>query len=445
MRDSGGGGLVPSAPKPLVGLIVLAILVFSHHAALSQGVNRAVEFEDLGFTEPLNVGARAAGMAGAYVAAGNDVHMLVYNPAGLARIKRIELSLGAQQTRSTVDNVFFGTPSTIDFRDGGMDGAAVAYPFPVYRGSLTAAFGIYRVYSSVFDLHYSGTHRFTNTVDNYLLQQTGSVYSYNVGIGVDLAPVLSGGLTFFLLDGTIDRLTQFDFTFLDVGDAKSTYFKEDFVADLTGVGGRIGIQLLIRDWIVGGISFTPPIWARIKGGGTYEITDIMATPPDRFESGPVAVDDDYLLPFRIDIGAAVRFRRLLVEFDFGYSDWTEAAIDRKRFRNPESLDPTFREVFEYRAGAEYTFSILPVRVRAGYAYLPHPLEYLQNDRIAENDLARAAIENERQRAAVGLGGLIGEVLTIDASLSYTTGKRATSVLQDERSAYRLLLTASYRI
>jgi len=425
-------------------LIVLAITVVPHHTAFSQGIDRTVEFEDLGFTDPITVGARPAGMAGAYVAAGNDVHMLVYNPAGLARIKRIELSLGLQQQRSTVDIKFFDDPNSIDYRDSGMDGASLAWPLPSYRGSLTVAFGIFRQYSSVFDLHYSGTNQTTNTVDNYLLQQMGSVYSYNLGFGVDLAPVLSGGLTFFLLDGTIDKLTQFDFTFLDFTPGTSVFVKEDVTGDLTGVGGRIGVQLLIHHMLIAGITITPPVWAKIKGGGTAEITEHVDNAPDSFEQVQVTIDDDYLLPFRLDIGAAFRFSRFLLEFDFGYSDWTEAAIDRKRFRNSETLDATFREVFEYKLGAEYTFNLLPVRVRAGYAYLPYPLAYLQNDRIDENNLAKSEVENERQRVALGLGGLIGEVLTIDAALSYTDGSRTTTVVQDDRSAYRFVLTASYR-
>jgi long-subunit fatty acid transport protein len=425
-------------------IIVLAITVVPHHTAYSQDIDRTVEFEDLGFTNPVNVGARPAGMAGAYVAAGNDVHMLVYNPAGLARIKRIELSLGLQQQRSSIALQYYGNPNSIDVRDGGMDGASLAWPLPTYQGSFTLAFGVYRVYSSVFDLHYSGVNQSTKTFDNYLVQQMGSIYSYNLGFGVDLAPTLSGGLTFFLLDGTIDRLEQFDFTYLNFTPQTSVFVKEDVTGDLTGVGGRIGVQLFFHKMIVGGITFTPPVWARVKGSGMAEITEHRDNAPDSFKQVPVSYDDDYILPFRLDFGAAVMFKRFLLEFDFGYSDWTEAAIERKRFRNRETLEPTFREVFEYKLGAEYTFYRLPLRVRAGYAYLPYPLAYLQNDRIDENALTKASVERERQLLAVGLGGLIGEVLTIDASVSYTDGKRTAPAVEDERSTYRFVLTVSYR-
>jgi long-subunit fatty acid transport protein len=422
-------------------IVVLASTIVPHKKAFSQGIDRTVEFEDLGFTNPINVGARPAGMAGAYVAAGNDVHALVYNPAGLARLKRIELSLGLQQQRSSVDYRFYGNPSSIDVRDGGMDGAGLAWPLPAYRGGLTLAFGVFRVYSSLLDLHYSGMNQDTQTIDNYLLQQYGSIYSYNLGLGVDLAPTLSGGFSVFLLDGTIGKLDQFDFTFVD---NTSVFVKNDITSDVTGFGGRLGVQVFFHELFAGGISFTPPVWATVKGSGTSEITKHVENAPDSFEQNPVSLDDDYILPFRVDFGAAMMLRRLLVEFDFGYSDWTTAAIDRKRFRNPETLDPTFREVFEYKLGAEYTFYRLPMRVRAGYALLPYPLTYLQNDRIDDNALTKAEVERERRLVCVGLGGLIGDVLTVDASLSLTQGKRANRAVEDERSTYRFVLTASYR-
>ena len=72
-----------------MGLLCCVLAVFTAvcpDAARSQNINRTVDFEDFGFSVPLSVGARPAGLAGAYVAAGNDVYALCYNPAGLARI-----------------------------------------------------------------------------------------------------------------------------------------------------------------------------------------------------------------------------------------------------------------------------------------------------------------------------------------------------------------------
>jgi long-subunit fatty acid transport protein len=415
-----------------------------HGTSYSQYVNRAVEFEDLGFTFPLNVGARPAGLAGAYVAAGNDVNSLIYNPAGLAGIKRIELSLSLQQERKEIENTLSGNTKSINTRDGGIDGFGIAWPFPVYQGSLVAGFGVYRVFTGVLDLHYSGEYQDTDTIDNFLLQQTGSAYSYNVGFGVDLSPSLSGGLSVFLLDGTFGSLRQLDFTFTDVTPTTSIFVKEDMTSDLTGIGGRIGVQFFIHPTVSGGVNFTIPTWFRLKGTGVAEITEHRDNAPDEFTKEPVSVDNRYLLPFRIDLGVALTPKRWLLAFELGYSDWTEASIDRKRFRDSHTLETTFQEVFDYKFAAEYTMSAIPLRLRAGYAYRPYPLARLQADRINENAITKADVDGERSLIAFGVGGLVGDMLTLDASLSITNGKRSTENLSDERTNLRFVLSAAYR-
>jgi hypothetical protein len=76
------------------------------------------------------VGARPAGLGGAYTAVSDDVYSVYYNPAGLARIKRMEFS--AQYTKlhvglddgSSIGNSFIGvaTPVKIDEKDWGTVG-----------------------------------------------------------------------------------------------------------------------------------------------------------------------------------------------------------------------------------------------------------------------------------------------------------------------------------
>ena len=428
----------------LYGFVVLAITVVHHNTALSQDINRTVEFEDLGFTSPLNVGARPSGMAGAFAAVGNDVYSLVYNPAGLARVKRFEISLGVRQERGEIKNTFYGNPNTIDSHDGGIDGVGLAWPLTTYQGSFVIAAGVFRSYSGVFDLHYNGINEATNTADNFLLQQTGSVYSYNLGIGVDLSPSLSGGFALFILDGHTNVLRQANFTYLDRAPTTSVFVKEDVSTDLSGIGVRVGVQFFFYQLVCGGVSFTTPTWTENKGGGVREITTHKDNAIDSFEREKVEVNDEYLLPYRIDVGVAFTPRFLVLALEIGYADWTEASIDRKRFRDNMTLETIFKEVFDYKVGAELTLPRIPVRARAGFAYRPYPLAYLQADRIDENDITKAVVERERREIAFGLGGLIGDMLTVDASLSLTDGKRTIDAVTDERTSRRFVLSAAYR-
>ena len=93
----------------------IAVAPGSVSQVAAQNINEAITVEDLGFTQWLGVGARPAGMAGAYVAACDDVYSLYYNPAGLARVRRIDVSLGFQHSQSNVKNTFYGKLNKTEF------------------------------------------------------------------------------------------------------------------------------------------------------------------------------------------------------------------------------------------------------------------------------------------------------------------------------------------
>lgn len=422
---------------------VVATLTALAAAQASAQVVNSILFDDYGFTRPLTNTARAAAMSGAVVSTTNDVYSLVANPAGLARIKRVELSLGLQQERTTVDNTFFGTSTGVDTRAGGFESAAVAFPLPTYRGSFVAALGVYRVYSGYLDLHYTGDNTTDQTHDNYLLQQSGALYSYNAGIGVDLSPTLSGGVSLFVLDGTIDPLEQYDFAFTAPNAGLSVYVSDDRSIDVDGFGARVGAQFYFHRLVRAGFVFQTPTVMNIAGPTYTEITENVDNGVDTFMQSRGAVDYDLVLPFTADVGLAVTALGTTLGFQVGYADWTEAAIDRKRLRS-QTLEPVFREVIDYRAGLEWTAPRLPVRVRAGLAYLPYPLRFMQGDRIDGKEFNRVTVDEERRQFSVGVGGLVGEVMTVDAAFIRSTGTRSAAALSDDRVTERYLLTASYR-
>lgn len=414
--------------------------------ASAQDINDAVTFEDLGFTERLSVGARAAGMAGAYVAGGDDVYSLVYNPAGLARVRRIDISVGFQYDRNNTNCVFYGTPGETDFSSTTLDAAAIAYPIPTYRGSLVIAAGVFRTMTSQFDILNRGFNTNTGTSDDYLLQQSGSTYSYNLGFGVDLSPTLSVGMNGFIMDGTINALTQFSYTYpqpLEVGDLESATLVDDAEVDLDGYGLSLGVQYHPHSLLHLGLAVTTPTSVNLRGNAVTEEAWYRYNSTDEFSMDDFVIETDYTIPFRVDAGVSFTAPQLLVSVDAGYADWTQAEVNDVRLKD-ENLNNVFRETLEVRVGAEYLLPGTPLRLRAGYAYLPYALDQLQADRIEGSSIQKARIDTERQMLAAGFGFLLSSVLTIDASYEYQTGKRSIATLTDERTSQRLALTGSYR-
>ncbi len=413
-------------------------------------IDEAVTIEDFGFTQRLNVGARPAGMAGTYHAAGDDVHSLVYNPAGLARIRRIDVSLGFQHQQSTVKNSFYGNEYETNFASTTLDALAAAYPIPTYRGSLVLAAGVYRVMSSDLDLLYRGVNKDADyepgRYDDYLLQQSGSIYSYNFGCGADLAPNVSIGANLFIMDGTIRALTQFSYQLrgpLDDGDFASEALADDAEADIDGYGMIIGVQYHPHSLLHFGLSVTTPIKLNLQGTAVTESAYYFANSEGEYYSEQFLIDTDYKIPFRADAGVSLTPPHLVLSVGAGYTDWRQAEINGVTLKDA-SLNSVFREVVDLRVGGEILLPVIPVRLRAGYTRIPYALEYLQADRIFMDSIQKAEIKTERQIFAAGAGLLIGRVLTLDASYEYQTGKRAIPSLIDDRSSQRVVLSGSYR-
>ena len=248
-------------------------LVLGSSPVSAQDINEAVTMEDLGFTERLAAGARAAGMTGAYTSAGDDVYALFYNPAGLARVRRIDFSIGFQSSVGDVKNVFYGNSGQTEFSATALDAVAAAYPVPTYRGSLVVAGGVQRMMSSELDLLNDGYNSSTDTFDRYLLQQSGSAYSYAIGVGYDISPLLSLGLTGFLIDGTISALTQFNVDYpdpLQTGELETETVVDDAEVDLDGLGAVLGFQYHPHRLLHFGFAVTTPISIDLDGGAVQQ-------------------------------------------------------------------------------------------------------------------------------------------------------------------------------
>jgi len=431
--------------------IILPVCILLAVASVSsaQEIDSAVDLEDLGFDSHIFPAARPAALAGAYIGAGTDVNSLVYNPAGLSSLRRIETAIGFNYEKMRSENTFFGTASDIDHTSTSLDYVSIAYPFPTYRGSLVGAFGIYREYSAYLDIINRGKNTLFPdypTYDDYMLQQSGSIFSYNAGLAIDLSPNLSVGATFFLLDGTINALTQFSHEYLgplEPQEISQEFMLDDLKADVDGYGGRIGVLFFPFTQLRFGATLSTPVWITLDGGGTTDSTVYYDDGFGSFNRSRFALDLEMRLPYRLEGGVCYTPQNFLFALDVGYTDWSQSSYNKVRLRDA-NLNPVQREVVEVRFGVEYSLPRAPIWVRAGYAYIPYSLGYLQADRIYADMLTKASIDKERQLYSFGVGGLAGRVLSLDAAYQYISGERSIPTLEDKRVLHRILMSASYR-
>ena len=437
----------------MVACAAVAFLVGT--PAAQPDINEAVTLEDLGFMNRLHVGARPAGMGGAYTSLGGDAHSLVYNPAGLAEVKRIDLSIGFVHQMNTVKSTFYGVDSEVDVSTSTLDYLSIAYPVPTYRGSLVLAGGVYRMWSSQFDLLQEGTNVSTQTQDFYRLQQSGSMFTYNFGLGIDLSPRVSAGFNLFFVDGTIKALTQFNYSFLipgNPGELEREELVDDAQVDVDGYGATFGVQWRPLRVFRLAVGVTTPIPLSLHGDAYQEVTQQYNNSPDEFLQDSFIIDSDFQIPLRVDAGVGFSTKYLTLAADATYQDWGQTEIQGFQVKD-RNLESIYAQIVEVRVGGEVMIPLTPIRVRAGLAYLPYGLEYLESDRIAPvNDevpdattLKEAEVEFPSQRlASVGAGILLGNVLTIDGALELMLGEREIPTLLDERERWRFVLGGAYR-
>jgi long-subunit fatty acid transport protein len=422
-------------------------VLFAPVAGRSQDVNETVTIEDLGFTQRLTAGARPAALAGAYASLSVDAHSLFYNPAGLVGVAKPEFHLGFGRQEWTLKNSFYGSLGETQPSATKLDDLVLAFPVPTARGRLVLAGGVYRTYSSDIDILNRGFNSSTSTNDDYLLQQSGSIYSYNFGGAWDVSPRISVGANVFFLYGQVDALTQFTYEYVPPPPPTPRELERETLVDdarveVSGVGATLGVEYRTAKYVTIGVAVGTPTAISVRGDAVQDDALYYSSPPDDFFTEAFVIDTDYKLPFYAEAGISFVSDLLLVSLEVEYWNWTEAEINNRVIKD-ENLRAIFRDVVNLRAGVELVLGALSLR--GGYAYTPYPLEYLQADRIEGTQITGAIVSSEPYAVSGGIGLKVADALTLDASAEYLYGKRGIQTLIDEREMTRVVIGASFRI
>jgi long-subunit fatty acid transport protein len=327
-------------------------------------------------------GARAAGMANAFVALSDDGTAASWNPAGLAQLRTAELSLvyGVNQRglrftgERSPDNRFVFTNRQFDYTTSSPDFASLALPFEVVGKPLTLQLGWQRLYEldgnlegETVRLPVEGTEPPPSRVaiDNVF---HGDINLVSLSAAMKITGRISLGASLNTWRGKWRE--QGTLTEPDDGDfVSATSHHQIRGHNFTG-----GLLLSWPSWNAGFV-YHSPFWSDYERRTFIESSE---APAQVVESGGGA---RFRFPRNLAAGLAWRPAVLwTVAFDLNHDQWTDLVVDRQRNHPPpvnffDELPPELsltRDTLTVSLGAEHLFPregfVVPLRL--GFAWEP---------------------------------------------------------------------------
>jgi long-subunit fatty acid transport protein len=426
------------------------VFVWIGLGALGSGAAHAQEdvwVPEIPLTRDQSTSARALGMGGAYLALSDDAGGLQFNPAGLARVTRPELSGSIMNLKREIETRFDGVTMKTTLGRTRVTALGFVYPIPTYRGSAVVAAGygapwlLDREYAR---RNYTGA-RPTGGVAEDIFEE-GQVGHWSLAYAVDLSPTLTLGLRTSWIQGARMQDWVYRDASLDIHDVLDV--------SLNGFTGSLGVQTRAGRWGRAGVVVDLPRWIWIKGSVTDTVSD------DSW-----SIDEQMTLPFRVGAGVAVTLRELLLTADARFTDWSQIDyLGPLRYDDGERRRLAYAPTWDLHLGAEYLLDLaksVGVRVRGGAAWEPVPYRVLLTDietapggegtLIVTPVYREAHFDPDRFTLTAGLGLLLQGSLTVD--IAYAIGSYArvadalpgTSRLAEDESEQRLILSAALRL
>jgi Outer membrane protein transport protein (OMPP1/FadL/TodX) len=451
--------------------LVLALSLTAASTAWCQYIESVEEITSGNF---FGYGARQMAMGGAGLMT-NDGTALFYNPANLARIPRIEFLFGMSHQKYRDESSLRPVRKIVNFNSvipevdiysgrfesfvplsGSMDDSKsntrinagiISIPYPTYRGSLVLGIGVVR--SADFDRIFSLYHRDTSSAGSITASgnefQSGGLYQWGFGAGIDLSPKISCGATVYLFTGKHEYNWEYNLDSLQA----LTYHSEQYIEDsYLGIGGKIGLTVQMSPYFGLGLAMETPAVLSVDENSNSSYT--LADTGYSSDESANYVEYDVKKPFVFSAGVMSRYKDATLEMDIDYTDWSQLSYGGNVEMEKENskIKSYYRDALRFRAGGEYVFPALGLSLRGGYFTDPLPFkEEFQN--------------KSRYGYTFGLGLLIDQVMTIDlayihgsysrnSDFLYSTvynnevGRYHYLVVDEDISYNRLFLTAAYR-
>lgn len=445
-----------------IARLTISILLFSTFLS--------AQFSDdaIRFTRGTGAGARSLGMGNAYIGVADDFNAAMWNPAGLAQMRRLELMGGISNTGQSNSSTYFNATKDADASATSVDNIGFVFPFPTVQGSFVVAFGYHRyadfgstatfsgfndrssiipsLYdaSAAYDIPYNVylTNQFGYSAVQKDVQQSGTIKeSGNLGAwtfsgAVDIEENISVGVTLNVFSGRYERVRNF----LEE-DTKNVYsntaaalpadsaylrfnkfYYDSYVnSELSGSSITVGLMYRSETFRIGAVA-RGPLTMKVsedyanEGESVFDATGGWAALPVTKHSYAVPNDsmgpNEYgvLAPWTLGIGASFYLLpELLLSADIEWTDWTQIEWTDNAYleKGNLKLQQQFRSVVAFRFGAELDVPHTDLRLRAGYGIEPS---------VNANDPSSF----DRTTMSGGLGYFLQRNVMLDAGVAYNS-------------------------
>lgn len=410
-------------------------------------------------------------MGNAYIGVSDDFTASVWNPAGLAQMRRLEVMGGFSNTGLSNDATYHGTTANTSLGSTSLNNVGFVFPFPTTQGSLVFAFGYNRINNFASATEFSGFNSESSIIPSlysddatydvpfnvYLtnsagysavqkdvnqrgsIREGGGLGQWNFAGAIDIEENISFGVSLNVFSGTYDYTRNFveedtrnvynntqaalpaDSAYLRF----NKFYLDDYISsELNGTNIQLG--LMYRSEVFrAGLTVKGASTIRVKetysdegqsvfdnNGGTWSPSN-----PAKKYSTPVS-NNEYSVesPWTFGAGASLYvLPEFLIAADVEQTDWTQVQFSDNPYlekKNP-SIQKQFRSVFAYRLGAEFDVPGSDVKVRAGYSHTPSP--YVNDPSSYDRNLI-----------TFGAGILLQRNVALDAAAAIGTSKNFQS-------------------
>ena len=373
-------------------------VIFIGFAALLCSSNNEVFadmlFQHVGISSspnPVGSGARAMGMGGAFIAIADDATAASWNPAGLIRLERPEVSIvGAYCNRredfSSDLHPEVGNRGKVD--DFNINYFSATYPFHFHK-DMVVSINYQRLYE--FERSFSHAYDYSSpdfdVRSNKHFNQNGYVGALGLACAISVTPKLSFGATLNIWTDRLLWRNGWEETYSDHYSVTPLYgdlITQDFhytdkYSEFRGWNVNFGLLWDINRYLTFGAVIKTPFKASIHHECSLTETSTYYSPYTESFSENV----ELRMPLSYGIGLAWRVSDALsFAFDIYRTEWSEYILTDSQGNKFSPIDgrlqsdSDIKDTTQIRIGGEYLFigedTQVVVPVRGGIFYDPEP-------------------------------------------------------------------------